>query len=236
MLNGDVAGVKITALKGLFCCIRVLEVPFHDRIAPHHDLALRCAVHGHLFHIRVHHGDMFHHRKGDALTRFDCGLLRLLQPVPIVAAPDTFGDMAICYRQPVDLRDIKAQGFDFAQRGGGRWGARGKNLDHVIKGAAVAGIGIHDHVKNNGRPAEVGHTFVTDGVIDRRSGDIPAAHQRAPEHRHHPGVVPPVAVKQGNDSHKDRVELHPPADHRAHGHQICAAVMIDHTLGAACCA
>ena len=62
------------------------------------------------------------------------------------------------------------------------------------------------------------YTFVTDGVIDRCGCDIPAAHQRAPEHRHHPRVVPPVAVKQWNNGHKNRVELHPPADHCAHGH------------------
>ena len=89
---------------------------------------------------------MFHHWKSDALTCFDCGLLRLPKPIPIVTAPDTFGNVAICFRQSVDLRDVKAQGFNFAQRGRGGRGTRGKNFDHVIKGAAVAGFGIHDHV------------------------------------------------------------------------------------------
>mmetsp|Transcript_24202 Transcript_24202/g.45052 ORF Transcript_24202/g.45052 Transcript_24202/m.45052 type:complete len:245 (+) Transcript_24202:1679-2413(+) len=210
MLHRDVARVKIAALKCLGGGIGVLEIPFHDRVAAHHDLALRGPVHRHLAHVTVHDRDVFHHRKGDALTCLDRGLAILRQPVPVGPAPDAFGHVAICFGQPVDLGDVEPQGLDLAQGGRGRGRPCGKHFDHVIKGAAVGRVRIDQHVQHDRCAAEMSDTLIRDGIIDRLRGNIAATHQRAAQQRHHPSVVPAIAVKQRHDGHKNRIQLHPP--------------------------
>ena len=174
---------------------------------------------------------MFHHRKGNALTGFDRRAPVTVQTAPAVIMPDAFGHMAVGFRQPVDLRDIKAQGFNFGQGRRGRGRACGKHLNRVIKGAALFFFGIDDHIEHNRCAAKKLNAFFGDGVINNAGGDIAAADQGAAQHRHHPSMVPAVAMKKRHNRHKHWIELHPPADHRAHGHQIGAAMMIDHALG-----
>ena len=50
MLVCDIARMEVATAERFFSCLWVLEVPFHDGIAPDHDLALGGAIHGHLFH------------------------------------------------------------------------------------------------------------------------------------------------------------------------------------------
>ena len=77
----------------------------------------------------------------------------------------------------------------------------------------------------------MGHPLVGDGVIDRLGGDVAAAHHGAADDRHHPDVVPVVAVKERHDREIRRIARHVPAHHRAHGHEIRAAMVIDDALG-----
>ena len=76
------------------------------------------------------------------------------------------------------------------------------------------------------------HTFVSDRIIHGARGDITTAHNRAAKHRHHPCVIPAIAVKQWHDGQIDGCEGQLPADNRAHGHQIRATMMVDDTLRA----
>ena len=234
MLHGDVAGVEIAALKGLCCGIGIFQIAFHHRIASDHDLTLGGAIVCCFNDIRIGNGDPFHHGEGHALAGLDRGLFAGFKIIPILGAPDAFGDVAVGFRQAVDLGDVKAELFDLVQRGGGRRGTGGEDLDGMFKGAALFFGGVDDHVEYDGGTAKVGYAFLCDGVIDCACRDVAAAHQRAADQRHHPGVVPAVAVKERHDLHEHRVQHHPPGDHGAHGHQIGPAVMIDHAFGTAC--
>ena len=77
----------------------------------------------------------------------------------------------------------------------------------------------------------MGHTFIGDGVKDILGRDVATADHSAAQNRHHPGVVPAVAVKQRHNCQIDRMQGQPPGHDRSHGHEISAAVVIDHALG-----
>ena len=223
--------MEITALKGLGRCICVFVIALHHRIAADHDFALRCAVHGHLAHFAVHHCNMFHHGKGHALTRLNRGLFVLGQIIPVFPAPYAFGDVAIGFGQAVDLGYVEPQCFDFAECGWGWWCTGRKDFDHMIKRTAVFVGRVDQHIQHDGGAAEMGNSVFVNGVIDRRRRDIATANQRASKNRHHPCVVPAIAMKQWDDGHKDWVQLHAPTDDGAHCHQIRTAMMIDDAFG-----
>ena len=90
---------------------------------------------------------------------------------------------------------------------------------------------IDDGVQHDRRRAEMRHPLVGDRIIDRPRGDIAAAHHRGAQHWHQPDVIPVVAVKQRHDGQIPRIARQFPTDDRAHGHQIRAAMMVNHPLG-----
>ena len=75
------------------------------------------------------------------------------------------------------------------------------------------------------------NTFVGNGIINRLCTDIAAEDDCAAQHRHHPRVIPTIAVKHRNDGQIHGRERELPADNCAHRHQIRAAMVIDHTFG-----
>ncbi len=101
----------------------------------------------------------------------------------------------------------------------------------MIEIAAFICACVHQQVQNDGRPAKMRNALVRNGIIDRLGRNIAAAHHGPTQQRHHPRVVPAVAVEQRHDGQELRIERHPPCDRRAHRHQIGAAVVVDDTLG-----
>ena len=139
--------------------------------------------------------------------------------------------MSVGFCEAVNLRDIEPERFDFGECRRSRGGASGEDFDHVVKAAAFCFARVHQHVEHDGRATEMRDLFIGDGVVDRLGRDVAAADERAADQGHHPRMVPSVAVKQRYDLHESRMQHHAPADHRPHGHQIRAPVMINDTLG-----
>ena len=174
-------------------------------------------------------GDILHEGHQHAGARLDDRAFLLRERVPF-RVPDTFGHMAIGLGQPVDLRHVEAQGFDGGQCGGGGRGACGKDLHHMIEGAAVTLLRLDQHVQHDGRAAEMGDAVIGDGVIDVLRRHVAAADDGTADRRHAPGVAPAVAVEKRHDGQVDRVDAQLPRHRSPHRQQIGAAMVVDHAL------
>ncbi len=231
MLQRDVAGMEIPARETFRRCLGVFQVAFHHRVATDHDLALGRAVHRDLGHgVGIHRRDVLGHGHQHTGTGLDRITLVLGLVVPI-AVPQAFGHMAIGFGQAVNLRDVKSERLDLAQcRSRGR-GTGGEYLDDMVELAPVGLIRVHDRIQNNGRAAEMGDLFIRDHVIDALGGHVAQADHRPAQHRHHPGVVPAVAMKERHNRQVARVAGHLPADRGPHGHEVSAPVVADDAFG-----
>ncbi len=202
--------MEIAALEGFGGGLGIFEITLHHRIAPDHDFALSSTVHWCLCDIGICNGDMLHHRHCHPLSRLDCGAGCRINRVPVFGFPDTFGYMAIGFSQPVYLRDVKAQLFDFGQGRRGRGRTGGKDLDRMIERAALSLCCIDQHIQHNRRTPEMGHTFVSNRIIDIGRGNVATTDQGAADQGHHPRMVPAIAMKQRYDLHEHRVQHHAP--------------------------
>ncbi len=201
-----------------------------------HDFALGLAVMGDGGHcVGVKHHGFVHHGHENTCARFD-GIALLGGALIPTRAPEAFCDVAICFGEAVDLRDVKPERLNGGQSGGGGRRTCRENLNGVVKAASVVVFAIDQGVEHDGGAAKMGHAFICNGIIDRLGCDIAAANDCSAQKWHHPCVVPAVAVKQRYDCQVDRPQGELPAYDSSHGHEVCAAVMVDDALRAACCA
>ena len=103
--------------------------------------------------------------------------------------------MPIGLGQPIDLCDIETQLANRGQSGRSGWGACGKDLNLVVEVAPFAVFGVYNHVQHNWRTAEMADPFICDTIINGLGGNVAATDDRAAQKRHHPSVVPAVAVE-----------------------------------------
>ena len=75
----------------------------------------------------------------------------------------------------------------------------GEYLNHMVKRPTVCGFCVHNHIEHNRCAAEMRDSMIANRVINRFGRNIAATDNRATQHRHHPRVVPAVAVKQRHD-------------------------------------
>ena len=236
VLDREIARVKEAALEGFGCGLGVFQIPFHDGMPADHDFALGLAVMGDGGHcVGIQHHGFVHHGHENTCARFD-GIALLGGALIPTRAPEAFCDVAVCFGEAVDLCDVKPERLDRRQGCGGGRRACGEDLDGVIKAASVFIIAVDQRVEHDGRAAEVGDALIGDGIVNCLGCDVAATDDCAAQKRHHPCVVPAVAVKQRHDCQVDRPQGELPAYDSSHGHEVCAAVMVDDALRAACCA
>ena len=211
----------------------VLVIALHHRVAAQHDLALGFAVaRDKLACLGVHHRRALMHREGHALAALQVGKRVEFEIVPFLA-PNTLGDMAIGFGQAVDMRHLEIHLGHLLQDGCRRRGAGSEGLDLVVELRMHLFRRVHQQAENDGRAAEMRHPVGVDGAEDVRRADLADQHQRAGHHRHRPGMAPAVAVEHRHDIEICRMLRQRPASGGPHAHQICAAMVIDHALGAA---
>ncbi len=209
--------------------LRVAVIALHHRIAAQHDLAEMPGVARHLDAGVVVDGRGLHHRHRDPGPRLQGGARLAFHAIPF-RLPETFGDMTEGFGEAVDLGDVEAERLDRGERRGRRRCAGGEDLDHVVEGAAFLRLCVDDRIEDDRRAAEMRHPLVGNGSVDVPGGNVAAADERPAEKRDHPGVAPAVAVEERHDGQVHRAQNHAPAHHRAHGHQVGAAVVINDTL------
>ncbi|KAF1854083.1 hypothetical protein Lal_00005300 [Lupinus albus] len=230
MPDGEIAGVEPAAGEGLLGRLGVLQIPLHDVVSTHHDLAHGAAVLRHRLQ-REGIGDdhRLQHRAAHALARLDRRLLVQRQAVPAVV-PDADDGRAIAFGQAVDMGDFPAHALHPGNDGGGRSGAGDHHLDLVIDALLQLGRGIVQHVEDDGRAAEVGHPLVADQLENGVGADLTQADGGAGGDRDGPGEAPAVAVE-----HRQRPQIHGriahvPGQRVRHRVQVGAAVVIDDAL------
>ena len=131
------------------------------------------------------------------------------------------------------MRHLEIHLGHLLQDGGRRRGAGGESLDLVVELRMHLFRCVHQQAENDGRAAEMRHPVGVDGAEDVRRADLADQHQRAGHHRHRPGMAPAVAVEHRHDIEICRMLRQRPAGGGPHAHQIGAAMVIDHALGAA---
>ena len=156
MAHCQIARFEHPAAKGFFCGFGVFVIPLHNAVRAETHLAQCLAICRDRFAgFLIQNLNRFSMGKAHPLTSLDGCPLAKIQPVPFFI-PGTMGKVAIGFSQPVYLRHIKAQLFNFFQNGS-RWrgtGCHGMNcpvrlLDNAIRG-------IYQHGQNNRRAAKMG--------------------------------------------------------------------------------
>ena len=171
------------------------------------------------------------HMIGDTLPRFlFCPVIRG-QFVPKLL-PCTHYGRSIGFRKTVSVRYIETLFFHRRQHGGG-WRRRRRHRVHlVIECPALFPGGIDHHAQYDGGAAEMGYALFGYGLVNVGAADFAQAHVGTGDRGDGPREAPAIAVE-----HRQcpqvwwGVVAHVPTDNVAGCVEVCAAVMINDTLG-----
>ena len=144
--------------------------------------------------------------------------------------------MPVGLGQPVDVHNLEIELRHAFQNLGRRRRAGGHRVNRVIEALLLLGRREREHVEHDRRAAEMRYAVAIDQLEKQLRHEGADADHGGRERGHGPGVSPAVAVKHRHGVEVARVRRQRPRDHRAHGHQVGAAMVVDHALGPAGCA